>query len=372
MKMRRFAAVGAVAAAVLLTFQLPGASAGQLGRGDQAQPVDQSLRALGNRHDLRIGTAVDMAALASDTPYRERVAKEFSTVTPENVMKWETIEPSPGSFDFSAADQLVNVARQNGQKVRGHTLLWHNQLPKWLTDGVADGSITADRLRTILRDHIFAEAGHFRGKIWQWDVVNEAINDDGTMRNTIWLEKLGPGYLADAFRWAHQADPHALLFYNDYNIEFTGAKHDAAVALVKSLKAQGVPIHGVGLQGHLGLQYGLPDAPTLAANLKHFTDAGLAVAWTEVDVRMPMPNDVYKSQAQAQGYSIVAQACLLNPRCLSLTVWGYTDKYSWIPGWFTDPPQGAANLLDENFQAKPAYQAVRTVLATSTGPYKRS
>ncbi|MGC9671254.1 endo-1,4-beta-xylanase [Planosporangium sp. 12N6] len=372
MKMTRSAAAGAVAAAVLLTLQLPGAAVGGSVGGDRAQPVDQSLRALGNRHDLRIGTAVDMAALASDGTYRDRTAAEFSTVTPENVMKWEVVEPQRGSFDFSAADRLVDFARQHGQKVRGHTLLWHNQLPKWLTDGVADGSITADQLRTILRDHIFAEAGHFRGRIWQWDVVNEAINDDGTMRNTIWLQKLGPGYIADAFRWAHQADPHALLFYNDYNIEFTGAKHDAAVALVTSLKAQGVPIHGVGMQGHLGLQYGLPSAPELAANVKHFADAGLATAFTEVDVRMPMPNDVYRSQAQAQGYSVVMQACLLNPRCLSVTVWGYTDKYSWIPGWFTDPPQGAANLLDENFAAKPAYQAVRTVLAMSTGPRHRS
>ncbi|HEV7897751.1 MAG TPA: endo-1,4-beta-xylanase [Planosporangium sp.] len=371
MKMARFATVGAVAAAVLLTFQLPGASADEPGRGDRAQPIDQSLRALGNRHDLRIGTAVDMAALSGDGPYRDRVGTEFSTVTAENVMKWETIEPKRGSFDFSAADQLVDFARQHGQKVRGHTLVWHNQLPKWLTDGVADGSITADQLRGILREHIFAEAGHFRGKIWQWDVVNEAINDDGTPRDSIWRQKLGPDYLADAFRWAHEADPHALLFYNDYNIEFTGAKHDAAVALVRSLKARGVPIHGVGMQGHLGLQYGLPDVATLSANVKQFTDPGLAVAFTEVDVRMPLPTDNYKSQAQAQGYSIVTQTCLLNPRCLSLTVWGYTDKYSWIPGWFTNPPQGAANLLDESFQAKPAYQAVRTVLAMSTGPRHR-
>ncbi|MEN3362485.1 MAG: endo,4-beta-xylanase, partial [Mycobacteriales bacterium] len=171
-----------------------------------------TLRAAAAGQHRRIGTAVDTDALAANPTYRAKVGTEFSTVTPENVMKWQLVEPTRGQLDFAAADGLVAFARAHGQLVRGHTLVWHNQLPTWLTDGVADGSITPTQLRGILRQHIRDEVGHFRGKIWQWDVVNEAFNDDGTLRDTIWLQQLGPGYIADAFRWAHEADPKALLF----------------------------------------------------------------------------------------------------------------------------------------------------------------
>jgi len=363
------AAVGAVAAAVLLTFQLPGSSAGANHPDpNSAQNIDQPLRALTGKHDLRVGTAVNMDAMAADATYNARVGTEFNTVTPENVMKWGEVEKVQGAPDYSQGDALVSFARAHGQLVRGHTLVWHNQLPTWLTDGVTAGTITDAQLRTILRDHIFSEAGHFRGKIWQWDVFNEVLDNNG-VPNDFWTQHLGVGIIADAFRWAHLADPHALLFYNDFNIEFTGPKHDGAVALVKSLKQQHVPINGVGIQGHLGIQFGLPDVPGLSTNVHHFSDLNLAVAFTELDVRMVLPNDNIKTQAQAQGYNLYFQVCLLNPRCLSITVWGFTDKYSWIPGVFTG--QGAANLLDENFNGKPAYQAVRTVLAMSVGTRHR-
>jgi endo-1,4-beta-xylanase len=369
MRVTRMAAVGAVAAAVLLTFQLPGTSAGATHSDpNSAQNIDQPLRALTVRHDLRVGTAVNMDAMAADPVYNARVGTEFNTVTPENVMKWGEVEKVQGAPDYSQGDALVAFARAHGQKVRAHTLVWHNQLPTWLTDGVTAGTITDAQLRTILRNHIFSEAGHFRGKIWQWDVFNEVLDNNG-VPNDFWTQHLGTGIIADAFRWAHAADPHALLFYNDFNIEFNGAKHDGAVALIKSLVQQHVPIDGVGIQGHLGIQFGLPDVPGLSTNVHHFSDLNLAVAFTELDVRMVLPNDNIKAQAQAQGYNVYFQVCLLNPRCLSVTVWGFTDKYSWIPGVFTG--QGAANLLDENFNAKPAYQAVRTVLAMSTGTHHR-
>jgi endo-1,4-beta-xylanase len=252
----------------------------------------------------------------------------------------------------------VAFARAHGQLVRGHTLVWHNQLPTWLTDGVANGTITATQLRGILRQHIFDEVGHFRGKIWQWDVVNEAFNDDGSLNNTIWLRQLGPGYIADAFRWAHQADPKALLFYNDFNIEGVNAKSNAVYALVRQLRGQGVPIQGVGVQGHFGVQFGFP--ADVRQNLDRFAALGMFTAVTEADVRMPLPTDAIKLQAQAQGYNVMLQACLLSARCLSLTVWGFTDKYSWVPGVFTG--QGAATLFTEAFVAKPAYEAMRVDL----------
>jgi endo-1,4-beta-xylanase len=369
MKLARVVAIGATAAAVVCTFNPPLVSAANDAYRDAAQPLAQPLRALAARHDLRVGTAVDMAALEADEAYQRSVVTEFSTVTAENAMKWEVVEPQRGSYDWSAADRLVTFARSHGQRVRGHTLLWHSQLPAWLTTGVGDGSIGADELRAILRAHVFAEAGHFKGKIWQWDVLNEAIADDGTMRDTIWLQKLGPGYVADVFRWAHQADPAAKLYYNDYNIEFTGAKGDAALAMVTQLVRDGVPIDGVGFQGHLGLQYGMPSTPELTANLRRFTDLGLDVAFTEVDVRMVLPDDAIKTQAQAQGYSLLLNTCLLLRDCVSFTVWGFTDKYSWIPGWFDG--HGAANILDESFQPKPAYRELQTALAIATGPRRR-
>jgi endo-1,4-beta-xylanase len=303
---------------------------------------------------VRIGTAVDMTALADDAPYRQAVSREFSTVTPENVMKWEAVEPTQGVYDWAAADRLIDFARKNGQTVRGHTLVWHSQLPAWLTED----SFTPDQLRTLLRKHIFDEVGHFKGRIWAWDVVNEAFNDDGTLRDTIWLRNLGPGYIADAFRWAHQADPSAKLFLNDYNNEGVSAKSDAYYALVKQLKKQGVPVQGYGMQGHLALQYGLPG--DVLTNARRFDALGLQTAFTEVDVRMELPADAIKVQAQAQGFDTLLTACLLVKHCVSYTVWGFTDKYSWVPSVFTG--QGSATPFDENFAPKPAYQALHDTL----------
>jgi endo-1,4-beta-xylanase len=357
---RRGAAAGAVAAAVVLALSIPAGSAGATGGAGGKHTPAQNLRSLAAEVHLRVGTAVDMNALANDTTYRQRIATEFSSVTAENVMKWETIEPVRGQLDFTAADELVDFARSNHQAVRGHTLLWHNQLPAWLTSGVADGSIQPDELRGILRQHIIDEVGHFRGKIYQWDVVNEVIDDSGNLRNTMWLQQLGEGYIADAFRWAHQADPDAKLFLNDYNLEFRSPKVDRYLQLARDLLDQGVPVDGLGAQGHFDIQYGAPSAFTIAGILREFEALGLETAITEADVRMDLPADNIKRDAQAQGYSALMQGCLLAKKCRSFTVWGYTDKYSWVPGFFTG--QGAANLLDENFNAKPAYNELLAIL----------
>lgn len=246
-----------------------------------------SLRDLADRRHVLIGTAVDTTALAEDGAYRAATAREFSSVTAENVMKWEVVEPERGRYDWSAADELVRFARAHGQQVRGHTLLWHNQLPAWLTEGVADGSIDAKELRKILREHITAEVKHFKGKIYQWDVVNEVFEEDGSLRDSIWLQQLGPSYIADAFRWAHRADPGAKLFMNDYNVEGVNAKSTAYYELAKKLRAQGVPVQGMGVQAHLDIQYGFPT--DLAANLARFDRLGLRTAITEADVRMFTP-----------------------------------------------------------------------------------
>jgi endo-1,4-beta-xylanase len=275
-------------------------------------------------------------------------------VTPENVKKWGLLEPRRGVYDYAAADRLVAFARAHGQKVRGHTLVWHNQNPAWLTED----AFTPRQLRAILREHITETVRHFRGRIWHWDVVNEIFNDDGTWRDTIWLRNLGPGYVADAFRWAHRADPAARLYVNDYNNEGVNAKSDAYYRLIRQLRAEGVPVQGYGIQGHLAVQYGFP-GDTLQ-NLRRFERLGLDTAFTEVDVRMPLPVDAIKVQAQAQGFTTLLQACLLSKRCVSYTLWGFTDRYSWVPGVFRG--EGYATPLEEDYTRKPAYYAIRDTL----------
>ena len=355
MRLRR-TGVGALALVSLtLPLAVPGAAAAaeKTTQVRAAAPAD-TLRAAARGTDIKIGTAVDMASLGTEQQYTDLVAAEFSTVTAENVMKWEVTEPQQGVHQWAEADRLVDFARANNQKVRGHTLVWHSQNPAWANEQ----DFSAAELRKILKQHIIDEVTHFKGKIWHWDVVNEIFNDDGTWRDSIWLRNLGRGYVADAFRWAHQADPKAKLYVNDYNNEGISPKSDAYYNLIKQLKADGVPVHGYGIQGHLALQYTWP-TDTLQ-NLQRFETLGLDSAFTEVDVRMILPEDTAKVQAQAQGFTMLLQACLLAKRCQSYTLWGFTDAHSWVPGVFAG--EGQATPLDVNYVRKPAYHAIRDTL----------
>ncbi|MFJ1755384.1 endo-1,4-beta-xylanase [Kitasatospora sp. NPDC088134] len=376
---RRLAAVAVAAVALLL---VPPAAATAEGKG--APPVQaDSLRALGARQHLGIGTAVDDAHLGSDQPYTALVADQFSAVTPENAMKWESVEPTRGGYDWAAADRLVRFARQHGQQVRGHTLLWHNQLPSWLTTGVGDGSIGKEQLREILHRHVTDEVTHFRGQIWQWDVANEVFANawdpnplpSGLNGDDFWIKNLGEGVVADAFRWAHQADPKALLLYNDYNIagqDGSNAKFAAVHAFFAGLRAQGVPVDGIGEQGHLDTQYGF-DAERFQADLQSYADLGLKVAVTEADVRTfvnnpteQLPTSQLASFAQPFEFSAMLKACQLVDQCLSFTAWGVYDGDSWIPGTFSGTGYGL--LYDVAMQPKPAYYALRQDLALAAGP----
>ncbi|MBO3743230.1 endo-1,4-beta-xylanase [Actinoplanes flavus] len=336
-----------------------------------AYPAD-SLRALAARVGLRIGTAVNADELGSNEKYTQLTADQFSSVTAENAMKWAEVEAVRGTYTWEKADQLVAFAKRNRQLVRGHTLLWHNQLPAWLsTDGYTT-TLSNEEVKAALKEHIFAQMRHFKGDIWQWDVVNEAFDDNGQPRQTIWYKAWGgTGYIADAFRWAHQADPRALLFYNDYNLEFTGPKSNAVYELVKSLKAQRVPIHGVGFQGHLSTQYGYPD---LLSNLERFAALGQKVALTEVDVRtltkpeaVNVPVDALAPYAQESYWSRSLKACLAVRACISFTPWGFGDSYSWVPGWFSDPQEGAALIYDEQLNPKGQYHVLQQDLLLAAG-----
>ncbi|MFC7387347.1 endo-1,4-beta-xylanase [Sphaerisporangium rhizosphaerae] len=340
--------LGLIAIALALAVPSPASA----GTGGGRAPDD--LRELAHKLKVYIGSAIDVTALADEADYRQVFNREFTHITAENAMKWESVEPQRGVYTWEGADAIVRNAQRNGQHVRGHNLIWHNQIPAWLTEGVADGSIDAKELRRILRDHIFTEVGRYRGRIRAWDVVNEVVDDEGNLRQSIWLTTLGPGYIADAFRWAHQADPHAKLYINDYNLEWNTAKIAQTLNIVKDLKSKRVQIDGIGFQGHLGIQYDYPgDFPAV---MRQFTDLGLEAAITEADVRMVLPVTPEKLATQADYYRNMLSTCAANRRCVEFTVWGFTDRHSWVPGVFTG--EGAACITDENLAHKPAYDAL--------------
>jgi endo-1,4-beta-xylanase len=297
----------------------------------------------------------------NDTAYRQLLAAEFSSLTPENQLKWEFVHPEQGRYNFGPADAIVEFAQRNDQVVRGHTLLWHSQNPAWLEEG----DFSPEELEEILRDHIFTVVGRYAGRIQQWDVANEIFLGDGSLRiqDNIWIRELGPDIITQAFRWAHEADPAAQLFFNDYGVDGINAKSTAYYELIRELLADGVPVHGFGTQSHLGLQWGFPG--DLQANLQRFDDLGVATAITEIDVRMVLPDNGRPTddqlERQADYFRQALQACLEVDGCQSYTVWGLTDRYSWVPRFF--PDQGAATITWDDFTRKPAYYALQQTLA---------
>lgn len=306
---------------------------------------------------LTIGTAVsaDADALA-DPGYQRALAENFSSVTPEVQMKWSVVEPERAQYDYSAADALVQMARANGQIVRGHTLLWYGALPEWVSGAITN----CPDAKSVLQEHISNEVSHFRGQVAQWDVANEVLGNDGAPRQeNPFIKACGLGIVADAFRWAHAADPNAKLYLNDYDQLTPGAKADAQYALVKSLVDQGVPINGVGFQAHETLT-SIPQ--TAAGQLQRYASLGLDVAITEADVRIRATGNpsTESLRNQAMVYRQLVGLCLAQPRCTNFTVWGFSDQWSWVPGSL--PGQGWACLLDASLDPKPAYIAVRQAL----------
>lgn len=374
--------IAAAAAVALATAAVPA-----VGGWRSTAPQDQSLRALAGEHGLYIGTAIDVGAL-DDPTYAKIASTQFSTVTAENVMKWDTLEPERGVYKWELADEFMAFAKANHQKVRGHVLVWQNQLPKWLTDGVTDGSISSADLSQLLHDYITTVVKHFEGQVWQWDVVNEAVTDSwdspaGQITyKGFWYQHLGEGYIADAFRWARSADREALLTYNDYNIDAFGDggpldKTEFVFQMVKSLRQKGVPIDVVGSQAHLSTRYGNYSPFQIADMLDRFATLGVATALTEVDVRNLMPQVVTGDtinpllQAQAYDFSALMQGCLSSRHCLSYTVWGFDDGHSWTNTWDFGLGKGAermATLYTADYQPKLAYSAVQADLAYSGAP----
>jgi endo-1,4-beta-xylanase len=326
-------------------------------------PADaQTLRQAAERLGLLVGAAAN-PALFSEPEYSRTLALQFNLVEPENAMKWTAIEPEPDVFSFASGDAVVQFAEAHQMQVRGHNLLWSKHNPAWLSAG----KFTPRQLRAIMKRHIQTEVSHYKGKVFAWDVVNEAFDGRGRLVDSIWYNQPGIGlagqgteYIAQAFRWAHQVDPKALLFYNDYAAEGLNAKSNAIYAMVRQFRRQGVPIDGVGLQMHIHTAH--RDISTVAANMRRLARLGVQVQITEMDVGLATVHGVVQADSQelrnqADIYGSVASACAKDPGCTAFQTWGFTDKHSWIPG-FTKGREGAALLFDANYQPKPAYRAV--------------
>ncbi|MEV0573537.1 endo-1,4-beta-xylanase [Streptomyces sp. NPDC050392] len=312
------------------------------GTADAATTLGASATAKGRY----FGAAVAANHLG-ESAYASTLDTEFTMVTPENEMKWDAVEASRNSFNFSSADQIVSHAQGRGMKLRGHTLVWHSQLPGWV------GGLGATDLRSAMNNHINQVMAHYKGKIYAWDVVNEAYQDgsSGARRSSPFQDKLGNGFIEEAFRTARAADSGAKLCYNDYNTDGQNAKSNAVYAMVKDFKQRGVPIDCVGFQSHFNGNSPVPS--DYQANLQRFADLGVDVQITELDIEG-------SGSAQAASYTKVVNACLAVSRCAGITVWGIPDKYSWRAG-------GTPLLFDDNYGKKPAYSAVLAALGGTGG-----
>ena len=338
-------------------------------------PTGTPLRDLAGDRIL-VGTAVNVGALRTDAAYRARLAEQYNVLVPENAMKFDQVEPSRDHWFWDDADAIVDFAEANGMAVRGHCLLWHQQ-SGWLWDGSGNlkAGVLASDLPAILETHVTTVVDHFKGRLATWDVVNEAIADgltsglsvEDSLRTIAWA-KYYPGgklqWIEDAFTYAHQADPDVKLFYNEYGNEGWngwGNKSLYTYNLVKRLLADDVPIHGVGLQMHIDAA-GYPLNDDFAAEVKRFTDLGLEVHVTELDIRIPAPGGVASEanlKLQAQRYHDLLAASL-DAGVTGFLTWGLDDGHSWIPGWMAG--WGAALPLDAHYDAKPAFYGLQEAL----------
>jgi endo-1,4-beta-xylanase len=328
-----------------------------------------------------IGAAINTNQITGkDTIGDALLVQQFNSISPENALKWEAVHPRPGVYDFALADQYVEFGLKNHMFIVGHNLCWHSQTPAWVFKDDQGNPVTRDVLLQRLHDHIATVVGRYKGKINSWDVVNEALNEDGTLRQSQWLKIIGDDYIIKAFQYAHEADPNAQLNYNDYNLE-TPAKRKGAIALVKRLQAAGVPIAVVGDQGHLHM-----DDPSAEVEDQTITDlaaAGVKVAISEFDIDIlpsawgqtadvnlkvaekpnmnpyanGLPDEV--QQKLAKRYADLFAVYWKHRADINrVTLWGVRDSDSWLNNW---PVRGRTSyplLFDRDGKPKPAFYAV--------------
>jgi endo-1,4-beta-xylanase len=329
-----------------------------------------------------MGAALNAAQFEGRDLIADRIIEaQFNTISPENALKWQSIHPSPSTYNFDDADQYVAFGEKHKMFILGHCLVWHSQVPRWVFEDARGEPLTREALLERMHDHIKTVVGRYKGRIGGWDVVNEALNEDGTIRQSPWYRIIGDDYIAKAFQYAHEADPAALLYYNDYSLE-NEAKRKGAVELMRKLKAAGVPITGIGLQGHVRIDG--PDARTEAATIEAFAALGLQVNISELDVDVlprttksdsadvsmtaagsaqsnpytkGLPTEM--QQALAQRYAELFRVFVEHHSSIGrVTLWGVTDGGSWLNNF---PTHGRTNyplLFDREGKPKPAFFAV--------------
>jgi endo-1,4-beta-xylanase len=334
------------------------------------------------RNDFAIGAAINTAQIRGQDSRGDAIIEgQFNSITPENVLKWESVHPQPDVYDFDLPDQYVAFGEKHHMLIVGHVLVWHSQTPAWVFLDDKRNPVDRETLLKRMHDHIQTVVGRYKGRIQSWDVVNEALDEDGAMRQSPWMKIIGEDYVAKAFQYAHEADPQAELIYNDYNLE-NEPKRKGALALIAKLKAQGLTVTSVGLQGHDSLIW--PSLEDQDATISAFAKLGVKVVISELDM------DVLPRATQQQTADVslhLEQDPKLNPYAKGLpksvqeeltkryadlfkvylkhrdvvsrvTFWGVSDGDSWRNDW---PIQGRTSyplLFDRSDQPKPAFQAI--------------
>jgi endo-1,4-beta-xylanase len=346
-------------------------------RGPQGQGLKDAFRSA-----FLVGAALAPKQFEEqDAANAALVKREFNTISPENVLKWVVVHPQPDRYDFAPADKYVAFGERNNMFIIGHTLVWHSQVPSWVFQDAQGQPLTRDALLARMKDHIQTVVGRYKGRIKGWDVVNEALNEDGTLRQTPWMKIIGPDYIAKAFEFAHEADPAAELYYNDYNLDYA-AKRAGAVRLIKSLLDRGIPVHAIGSQEHLKLA--TPTAAEVDSSIRAFAALGVKVNMTELDIDLlpqatrnsgadvslragPAPNlNPYAAGLPdsmqlklARRYEDLFRVYLANKDAIDrITFWGVADGDSWLNGWPVPGRTSYPLLFDRQLGKKPAYDAV--------------
>jgi len=319
------------------------------------------------KKDFLVGAALNEGQFAGTNDNDCEVAlikKQFNTITPENVLKWERVHPWPSHYNFGPADRYVEFGVKNKMFIIGHNLIWHNQTPDWVFKNALGAPLDREALLQRMRDHIFTVVGRYKGKIRGWDVVNEAVDEDGTLRQSPWLKIIGEDYLLKAYKFAHEADPSAQLYYNDYSME-NPPKRAGALAMIKKLLAEGAPITGIGMQGHYTMDW--PTPRDVDETITAFAGLGLKVMITELDVNLLPPSNSHDlpdalQQALARRYADLFKVFVKHRHQITrVTFWGVTDADSWlnnipVPGR-TEYPL----LFGRGCALKPAFDAVVAV-----------
>jgi endo-1,4-beta-xylanase len=330
----------------------------------KSNPPPAALATLQSTAPFPMGAAVNSPNLKNKVLYVGILNTEYNSVTPDYEMKFDWTEPQQGAFNYADGDYIAAFAKQNHMRMHAHNLIWHQALPDWVLNFQGDSQAWENLFKT----HIETEAAHYKGEVASWDVVNEAIRDDnGTLRNqdvnpgdgSIWRQHLGPDYIARAFQYAHEADPNALLFYNDYGQEWGGVKLDSMIAMVAGLKNRGIPISGIGMQMHIDINV---DTAGITSALKRLAATGLKVHISELDISVNPNNDpniVFTSALQlkqAALYQFIAEtyhASVPAAQRYGITTWEFSDADSWIPSFFKRKDWPLP--FDTDYKKKPAY-----------------